>query len=165
MVPPFKLETPVTLETFHSQIKNISMSYPKGWSISNFDDGNHGDKEMIALIQPHYYGYPYITIAYTMMTDTSLEEVAKWGENRIKYTHETFTLDPIDINGRPALLRAYSYTSTLPFINLQKRINCYHTYIVNDHDAYTIEMCVDVENYSKELLSLFEQMIKSISFQ
>lgn len=52
LIPPFKLETPTTLETFHSQVKNISMSYPKGWATSDFYNGNRGDKEIIAFIRP-----------------------------------------------------------------------------------------------------------------
>jgi hypothetical protein len=166
IIPPFKLDSPLILETFHSDVKDFNISYPNGWKARDLPQGNHGDKEVIASIRAPRYDYPYITIAYRTVSEPLLEKVAVWGKSRIKAEAYAFSeFDEISINGKPALLRGYSYTSDfLPIIGSPQRVDCQHIYLLDDNDAYTIKMCINEKNSSEQLKSTFEVMIQSISF-
>jgi hypothetical protein len=120
--------------------------------------------EVIANSRSLGHDYPYWEIAYREMILSSLEEVADWGESRIKPsgpTYKTLSLEEIQINSHPALLRHYNYQDWR-----SKIIDCYHVYLLNDKDAYTIQMCsVEGKIDSTQLQSVWREMINSISLQ
>jgi hypothetical protein len=159
LVPPPKVAEPLVWQTFHSQIKPISVNHPQDWLADDLFQGNHGDTEVIAYIDPISFNYPYLTIAFREMVNASLEEVASWGESRITHTpHTTTSLEKIDISGQSALLRKYSYRDWL-----ENRINCSHVYLLNHNNAYTVELCVDEDQDSAQMQAVFDQIIQSIS--
>ena len=160
LIPPPNLDEPLTWQTFQSQIQPITIDHPDDWMAADLFQGNHGDKEVIAYIDPTSFDYPYVTIAYREMDNATLKEVASWGKSRIKTTAPSFASDPliaIDIQGQDALQRAYSYKDWRDV-----KISCSHVYLLNRNDAYTVEMCVNEPNNSEQLQSVFEQMVQSI---
>ena len=157
LIPPLEFdENTFAWKTFESEIKPVSIDYPDNWATFNTTHGNRGDTQVIAYLSPLGYDYPYVTIAYREMAEATLEEVASWGKSRITGdTYNLFFLEETDIQGRNALKRKYSFGS-------EQKISCYHVYLLNDRDAYTVEMCVDEMNNSEQLQSVFEQMVQSI---
>nr|CAP48669.1 putative integron gene cassette protein [uncultured bacterium] len=165
---PYFLDESAEWEIFQSNIKPISIVYPANWRASNLPQGQGRDGEAITYIRPlHVSSYPYIQIASTELSTVSLKTVADWGESRIGapgrasvQDYAPSSLDRVQVGDTEALIREYHYLN-----HSEKRVDCYHIYLLDGLDAYVVEMCIDEENDSSELQVVFEEMIESISFR
>ena len=160
-IPPFELETPVNLATFHSAVKPISIAYPKAWLARDLPYGNHGDLEVIGIITPIGSTSPIVYIAYRQLSNPEYEQVFDWGEARLRATSETSwvksPLEAITLKGKPAFVRTFRSTGV-------RQAVCQQAYLLSLQDAYVVQMCMNKNTQSPELESLFEEMIASISF-
>jgi hypothetical protein len=151
----------VKLGTFQSTLKPISMVYPQDWEARDTPGGYHNDKEAIVMMQIMFHDYPFVRIRSQPMPEATLTDVAAWGEKRIldglfrESTYKTAPLEPIELNGHPALRRSFEY-------KLFDTITCQQIYLLDDEDAYTIELCIDLASDSPEVPQLFTEMIESI---
>jgi len=147
---------------FESEVKPISLEYLKNWVAFNTSQGSHGDEEVIAYLSGPTVNLPAVTIAYRQMSDPSLSEVADWGESREGQNDDyvSHSLKAIEIAGRPALLRSYSFT-----IRNSVGITCYHTYLADKDDAYLVEMCARQKQEGEELEAIWQHMINSIRIE
>lgn len=163
--PNLDLDRPVNFEVFKNEKSDISIVYPRGWSVFEFSQGNDEDTEVLALLcSGSCLRSPFIEIATTTISKPSLEKVAQWGQSRIDVDeYQIISFKKIEIEQKETFQMEYRYIipSPIPKVLNSEKWQCYHIYLLDDIKAYTVEMCSLEENFSK-MESVFNKVIQNI---
>ena len=164
MVTSTGLPSPMT--TFVSKEFHISFDYPQTWVAYELTQGNHGDMEAIASVG--YAGLaaqPNVLVAQKSFAHPTLEDVASWGEERLKAQSSPYVIVKLGTMTSPnegAITRDYSIVSTTPLGQFTK--TCMDWYNVEDSKGYVLSFCAD-ESYWQEMESVFIQMAQSFKVE
>jgi len=83
------------MHLFESSEFGFSMQYPASWLARELPDGNHGDKEVIAMFfvpAP----FPAVLVQKEEFENPTLEDVVRWGEERILDRYDEYQLDDVE---------------------------------------------------------------------
>ena len=159
LLPRFKPERYSDLQTFHSTVTSFAIDYPPQWLAQDLRHGNHGDMEVIAHITTPSLNAPIVEIAYTQMPQSRLSDVAVWGRGRLRVASDpdwiALPVEEVLINGQPAFMSTFHRKDDPETL-------CYQTYILEQSNAFVVQMCMNQNNGSPELKDLYKQMIQSI---
>jgi hypothetical protein len=158
----YGLHSPMT--TFVSDKFHIAIDYPRTWAAFELPDGSHGDNEVISV-----FGFaspitsPKVFIAQRAFANPTLEDVADWGELRLKADSSSWhvvNLGPVTSPNNRAFLRYYSTLSTTPLGKYSDK--CMDWYTFDDSFGYQLSFCTD-EGHWSEMESVFMQMAQSFT--
>jgi hypothetical protein len=156
---------PAKLVKYTSKAGNFSIIHPSTWPVHETPQGNHGDMEIFAIINPNGRSFPHMILAKKPFPGNNLDEVAKWGEGRAKLL---FTNNFIDvsiknqiINNVPGYLRSYTFGADGGILGERNYI-CNDWYFIDNSIGYDLSFCSEVKNWH-EVNNIFLQMIESFS--
>jgi hypothetical protein len=162
VITGYGLHSPMT--TFVSDKFNITIDYPRTWAAFELPDGSHGDNEVIA-----FFGFaspitrPKVFIAQRAFANPTLEDIANWGELRLKADSSDYhmvNLGSVTSPNTHALLRYYSTLSITPMGKFKN--NCIDWYTFYDSFGYQLSFCTDETHWS-EMENVFMQMAQSFT--
>jgi hypothetical protein len=151
------------MQTYVSQREHFSISVPESWGVAETPHGNHGDKEVIAVIGVPGRSSPHGSLARKAFAQADIGAVAAWGESRVQ-TEEVYveiSLEPIRIAGLEGLQREYSWKSYSRLLGLATW-RCQDTYVLHGTSGYALSLCAD-ERHWPQVEPVFRQMIESFS--
>jgi hypothetical protein len=158
----YGLHSPMT--NFVSDKFHIAIDYPRTWAAFELPDGSHGDNEVIA-----FFGFaspitrPKVFIAQKAFANPTLEDIANWGELRLKADSSPYhivNLNPVTSPNTHAILRYYSTLSITPLGKYKNK--CMDWYTFTDSLGYQLSFCTD-EGHWSEMESVFVQIAQSFT--
>lgn len=167
---PFGIGLPAKMEKFYIEQIPLAIDYPESWVPFETPGGNHGDLEVVATISVPGRSYPQVFFMVKQFPDGTLEQVAKWGEQRV-YTKifkaqgydfvqmdfgETYTSD-----GDKYLYRDYLWKQKS--IIKEYTIHCLDNYFIIDDQGIIIRTCSEDEDWSV-VQPVFNDMMQSLKF-
>ena len=155
---------PSPMVTFESQNFHISIDHPKTWAVFELLQGNHGDMEAILHIGfATPAGSPRLLIAERTFAQPDLEEIARWGEMRLRnesINNEILVLGPITVPSNQALQRQYFRNDKSWFGMNTDKFKCMDWYTMSGSTGYDLSFCT-YEKYWPVYESVFLQMANS----
>jgi hypothetical protein len=146
------------MRLFESSEFGFSMKYPASWIVDELPDGNHGDKEVVAMFfvpAP----FPGVFVQQKIFENPILEDVARWGKERILDRYDEYQLNDlyrIVGNDREKFTRTYHLNMTTG-----SNIHGKDVYLV--HGNKGILTLRATESQYEELLPVFEAMVDSFT--
>jgi hypothetical protein len=160
----FGLGVPSKLVNYTSTTQQFSILHPSSWTIYETPQGNSRDKEVFATISNGGFGFGNVTLARKQFSDGSVDEVAKWGEERAQIPYTTGYLviseSTHTVNNNTGFLRTYTYNGTTL---LGKYTNeCEDWYFIKNAIGYDVSFCADQRDWNK-VEDTYLQMINSFT--
>lgn len=155
---PLKLPSPMV--TYEGQYVSFVIQYPESWSFFETPKGDHGDKEVIAVINVNL---PTVVIARKEIEPLKLDSAVAWGLERASRC-DNFNLvaqkDYVAFNTSGTQLD-YTCTSYVsPFSNKKETAPCRDYYTMIGSYAYQLKFCAS-ESQWQAVIGVFEMMIDS----
>lgn len=156
---PLGFGSPAPLKALASKELGFSVSYPGNWTAFETPQGNHGDREVVAVILVAGKVGAYVTIAHRPFLNANIDDVVEWGHSRAT-SHPGYSLISLRrITGEKAGGVAEEYVW---FSNAQYRqyIHCLDRYVLFKNGGYVLSFC-STERDWLSLAGIFEQMAES----
>jgi hypothetical protein len=148
------------MRLFESSEYDFSIEYPAGWIASELPDGNHGDKEVIAMFfipAP----FPGVLIQQKEFKSPALEDIANWGKQRILNRYDEYDLGDLvktNVGDQEVFERVYR-TNMTTGSNLMLR----DVYFLHDGKGFILTF-VSYASKFDELNPIFQAMVDSFQF-
>ena len=147
-------------KTLTSEKFAFSIDYPVGWIGDELPKGNHGDKEIVALISVPGRSFPAVVIQRKEMEAPSLKDVAAWGKQRIVnryHERELGELESAELNSESILTRTYDSNMTSG-----SNIRSKDIYIAHKDEAIIITLRSTASQFAEDLPT-FEAIVDSFT--
>ena len=161
---PFGIGLPSSLVKYTSKTENFTIVHPGSWPVYETPQGNHGDIEVFAIINPPGRSFPHMILAKKLFPGENLNDVAKWGVERAKLlSTENFieiSLESRTINNVTGYLHDYFFSA--PGIFEERHYHCNDLYFLENSLGYDLSFCSEEEDWD-EVNNIFFQMVESFS--
>ncbi len=161
---PLGIGIPAKLMHYTSKNGDFSIVHPSTWPISETPNGEHGDMEVFAIINPGGRSFPRMVLAKKTFTGNNLQDVVKWGEERAQQLsisdYREVYLESQSINSFTGYIRLYTFKSSGIFGD--RGYICRDWYFIDNSIGFDLSSCSEQKNWDKTN-SIFMQMIQSFS--
>jgi len=143
----------------------FSIKYPRSWQADETPQGNHGDLEVISVISRIGRSFPTAAIARRQFVGDDINQVAEWGETRVK-EHNPYAIykfiakKPLNTDNYDGLSREY-YLEETTLIGQVIR-HCQDWYLIEKKIGYSLSFCVDDKDWP-QAERIFQEMIQSFT--
>jgi hypothetical protein len=156
----FGIDAPMTHYLFEQD--NLSVSYPKSWNLHLTPSGNHGDKDVMALITVPWHPLPEIIVFRKLFKSNDLSDVVKWRVTQLKNTdcYKLFSSSTSSFGNITGATEEYKCNS-LSLIASDSVIHCKDFHILQNSIGYVFSFCSYAKDWEK-LSGTFNKIIESV---
>lgn len=144
--------------TLTSSSNGFSINYPPTWTGLELPNGNHGDLEVVAMLISPSNIFPGVLIARKEVLGLTVQDVAKWGENRITTKYSQYQLDELQdlkLNEQTLLTRTY-----ITDANTSLTVKSKDVYIARGKDGIILTLRSKESEY-EDAVKIFDAIVKS----
>jgi hypothetical protein len=160
----FSLGLPSTIAKYTSVTQHFSILYPSSWTFLETSGGNHGDKEAFAFINNPSPVFTNVLLARKVFPNGSLEEVAKWAEERAQTPYTTgysvISEETHTANNHIGSLHTYTYDEKT--LIGEYTIKCEDWFFISNSIGYDARFCAHQSDWDK-VKDIYLLMINSFT--
>lgn len=155
---PLKLPSPMV--TYEGNHVPFVLQYPERWSLSETPKGNHGDKEVIAVINVLV---PTVVISRKTMESPNIDSAVAWGMERASRCENFLVTSQQGYETAFTTGVQLNYTCSLyisAFSQEKETCPCRDYYTISETYAYQLTFCATEAQWI-EVEEVFDTMIES----
>lgn len=151
------------MKKWENQTGKFSIDYPENWLAYELPQGNHGDKEVVAMIEPRGNYLPQLFVSQKFFSAPRIADVASWGEMRNQSRGDCTTIKLEDISTPNITGQVREYILMMDSSLGTAKWHCLDLYTLNNQLGYQFSFCVNEKDWAK-MSPVFQQMIQSVAF-